>query len=298
MSRDTIPSLRLHQITKNFSSKRAVDSLSFEVHTGEIVGFVGPNGAGKSTTLNICSGLIKPSKGILELFGKKANLTNIHTYNNKIGVMLSEVVFDRDLTPRQIFENSLSLRSIIKTNTCYDDLAQYFNLDISTRFGNLSYGNKKKVGLIHCLQHDPELIILDEPTNGLDPLIQQKTMELLKKRSQEGAAVLLSSHILSEVQAYCDRIVMIKAGQKIIEDSTASILEKTQKLFRLINPPKQLISDLLQSGVITRHETIGNETLIFTNAHESILNLLHSKKWYDFYLERPSLEETFYSFYL
>jgi ABC-2 type transport system ATP-binding protein len=288
--------LEVTNLTKDFGNKKGAFDINFSLEPGQTIGFIGPNGAGKSTTLNMLSGFIKPDSGEIRIFGQNVNWLNIHNLYPRIGVLLSEVAFEKNLKPSQIFgQSEMMLNRNLKSK--WQELAEFLELDVNKKFASLSYGNRKKVGIINCLMHDPELVLLDEPTGGLDPLIQQKFFSLLKKITDKDGSVLLSSHVLGEVQSACDRIMMIKNGKIILQDTTKNILDKASRVFKIKNPSKDLLDILHNQNTVIKTETFGEEILIYTDKHPKILEILVENKVFDFYLEKPSLEEMFLQFY-
>lgn len=288
--------LKTHQLTKQYPGDRGAFDINLDLNKGEIVGFIGPNGAGKSTTLNMLGGFLIPDRGEISAFGTEVDWRTIYTMSDRIGILASEVAYDPSLTPRQIFQDTQALLNQ-DLQDHWQSLAKELELNLEISFHKLSLGNRKKVGVINAVMHSPDLLLLDEPTSGLDPLIQQKCLSLFQKTAQKGGAVLLSSHVLGEVQEYCDRIVMIKDGRIILEDTTVNILEQAQKLFRIKNLPQPVLSAIKKLKIHTRIEEAGAEVLIYTPRHQPILDILHENNVYDFYLERPGLEYTFMDLY-
>jgi ABC-2 type transport system ATP-binding protein len=289
--------LQAKELTKDFGSNKGAFDVNIDLMAGEIIGFIGPNGAGKSTTMNILNGLLSPTSGFIHYFNRDYNHRSLHQINDRLGVLLSDTPFEKSQTPRQILnEASLLLGQNLKPS--YEELSQYFELDLDKRFAKLSLGNKKKVGIIMALMHQPDIVLLDEPTSGLDPLIQQKVLKILHKVKARNGAVLLSSHSLSEVQSVCDRIIMIKEGRIILEDTTKNVLDKAQKIFRLYNPTPDLIQTIQTEPMVTKVINDNGEIKVYTENVPVILELLVKHKFYDFYLERPTLEETFINLYV
>ena len=288
--------LTTQSLTKDFGHEKGAFDINLNLQSGQIMGFIGPNGAGKSTTINMISGFVIPNKGTIKIFGEDVNYQNIHNIYPQIGLLLSEVAFEKQLTPAQIFTQTQTLLNQNLTQN-WTEMAQYLELDLHHRFASLSLGNRKKVGIINCLMHNPKLVIMDEPSSGLDPLIQQKLFILLKKITENGGAVMLSSHVLSEVQSACDQVVMIKNGKIILQDSTQSILEKALKVFKFKLLDDEILRILNRDSLITRLENFSGETLIYTDKHPEILRILVSNNMFDFYLESPNLENMFLEFY-
>lgn len=280
------------KLVKDFGNNHGVFDVNLSIQPGEIIGFVGPNGAGKSTTINIVTGLIGPDSGQVSLFGTAINLTNIHTVLSKVGIMYSEPTLDETKTARQIFEQTAELYGKDCTKA-WTSMSQKFDLDVDKKIKKLSLGNKKKVAAVRALMHEPALIIMDEPTSGFDPIIKDTFMELVKSAADRGAAVLLSSHDLSEVQHISTRIVMIKSGKIILDDATPKILNNTLRLFKLINPPEQLRQRLTKLAYIHELHTQGNDVLLQSAEYEKVLRQLQLADFYNYFVEQPSLEDTF-----
>lgn len=288
--------LETFNLSKDYGNNRGAFEINLSINPGEIVGFIGPNGAGKSTTLNMCAGLIQPTSGSFKVFNEGTNWLNIHNHFPNIGLLLSEVNFDKNLTPKDIFEENEAL--IGKScKSKYLELAEILQVDLQKPFGSLSFGNRKKIGIINSLMHSPQLVIMDEPTSGLDPLIQQRFMGLLSDIAKQGGAVFLSSHVLSEVQAFCGRIIMLKGGKIILEDTTESILNKAARLFRIKNLQPELLQQIQTVANISKIQHVLDETLLYTTEFEKVLKLLLQLQFYDFFVERPSLEEMFLELY-
>jgi ABC-2 type transport system ATP-binding protein len=281
-----------HKLTKDFGNAKGIFDISFSVAPGEIVGFVGPNGAGKSTTINAITGLTKPDSGSFSLLGTPLTQTTVHDVMHRIGVMYSEPTLEDSKTARQIFERTGALLGKDCTKK-WQEMSRLFNLDLDKKVKKLSLGNKKKVQAIRALMHEPELIIMDEPTSGLDPIVKDSFMELLHAAATRGAAVLLSSHDLTEVQHISDRIIMIKSGHIILDDQTSSILNTSNRLFRLINPPAELSKKLSSLSYIHDLHPQGNDLTLQTPEYAKLAKLLGDNKFYDYFIEQPSLEDAF-----
>lgn len=226
--------IEIKELKKYFGKTRAVDGLTFEVKEGEIFGFIGPNGAGKSTTIRTLLSLIYATSGTATIFGKDV-VEYGPEIKEEIGYLPSEVFYYDGMKAIDLLRYSASFYKKPKEQMekRIQELAKLLDLDLKKKIDDLSYGNKKKVGIIQGLLHEPKLIILDEPTGGLDPLIQQKFFNLLREENKRGATILFSSHILSEVQKLCDRVAIIKEGKIIKVEKIADLLEKNTKRFKL-----------------------------------------------------------------
>lgn len=203
--------IKTEKLTKYYGSKRGIESVSLEVDEGSVMGFIGPNGAGKSTTIRTLLGLIRPTGGGASVLGMDI-IKDRTAILSEVGYLPPETAFYSGMRVNEIIELSARLHK----KDCSAEakrLAERLDLDVKRRVNELSLGNKKKVGIVCALQHRPRLYVLDEPTSGLDPLIQQQFFELLSERNADGATVLLSSHILSEVAKHCSHAAVIRDGR-------------------------------------------------------------------------------------
>lgn len=216
MPKDTI---NLHNLTKKFGKKTAVDNVSLAIKPGEVYGFLGPNGAGKTTTIRLIMGFIKPTGGQVKVFGRD-NIRGVSAQMNQIGYLSADSSLYASWTASQHFDFASKIRSG-KTKAL--ELAEQFELDTGTKFHRLSSGNKQKLALILALMHSPKLLILDEPTRGLDPLLQQEIYTILRDFKKDGGAVFMSSHNLAEVEHVCDRVGIIREGKLAASESIQGI---------------------------------------------------------------------------
>ena len=200
-----------HNLTKYYGKSRGIVDVSLSVEQGDFFGFIGPNGAGKSTTIRTLLGLISPTNGSAEIFGRNISEKRTEILSD-IGYLPSETLFYGGMRIKDILRLSADLRKKDCTQEA-KKLCERLELDTSRKIDELSLGNRKKVGIVCALQHKPKLYILDEPTSGLDPLMQREFFALLKERNDEGATVFLSSHILSEIQQHCNHAAVIRDGK-------------------------------------------------------------------------------------
>lgn len=209
--------LRVNQVTKKFGSFTALDGIDLEVGQGEIYGFIGPNGAGKTTTIRILLGILQATSGTATIFGQDAwrDAVEIH---KRIAYVPGEVNLWSNLTGGEVIDLFVKLRGANGTSR-REELIQRFDLDPTKKCGTYSKGNRQKVALIAAFASNADLYILDEPTSGLDPLMEQIFQECVREVKAAGKSVLLSSHILSEVEKLCDKVSIIRQG-KIIESGT------------------------------------------------------------------------------
>ncbi|MBS4535071.1 ABC transporter ATP-binding protein [Clostridium sp. D2Q-14] len=209
--------LKIDNLTKKFGKFTALNRINIEVNKGEVYGFIGPNGAGKSTTIRVLLGILKATEGKATIFGKDAwnDAVEIH---KKIAYVPGDVNLWSNLTGGEVIDLFVKLRGSNNKNR-REQLIKRFDLDPSKKCRTYSKGNRQKVALIAAFASDAELYILDEPTSGLDPLMEKVFQEYVMEAKESGKSILLSSHILSEVERLCDRVSIIRQGE-IIESGT------------------------------------------------------------------------------
>jgi ABC-2 type transport system ATP-binding protein len=200
-------------LTKSYGSKRGITDVSFQVDEGEVFGFLGPNGAGKTTTIRLLMALLKADAGTARIAGMDVWEQSV-AIKKIVGYSPGEPALDPNLTGGQILEYFGHLRGGVD-QAYLKQLVQRLDLDPTRKFRQYSSGNKRKVVLIQAFMHRPRLLILDEPTNGLDPINQQEFTRLVAEAREAGSTVFLSSHILSEVEQVCDRVGIIREGQLV-----------------------------------------------------------------------------------
>lgn len=287
------------KLTKNYGKSRGIIDINLEVEEGEIFGFIGPNGAGKSTTIRTLLGLIHASSGSATIFGKDINKFGSEI-KQEIGYLPSEVFYYDNMKVIDLLRYSASFYKkdsrVMKKRI--NELASTLNLDITKKIDDLSYGNKKKVGIIQGLLHEPKLIILDEPTGGLDPLMQQKFFGLLKEENKKGATVLFSSHNLGEVQKMCHRVAIIKEGKLIKVETISSLINNNYKRIWLDSREKidkNYFSDLEGVNNLTFDGT--SASFLFKGHVNEITKKLAGLKLTNLLIEEPDLEEIFLHYY-
>jgi ABC-2 type transport system ATP-binding protein len=211
--RARIPAIRTEQLTKSYGPSRGVFDLDLHVEGGEIFGFLGPNGAGKTTTIRLLLDLIRPTAGRALVFGHdcRSQASEVHRLS---GYLPGEFSLDAKLTGRQLLTYLANLRGGVDW-TFVETIVKRLDLDLDRPFGEYSRGNKQKVGLAQAFMHRPSLLILDEPTGGLDPINQEAVLALVHDAREDGATVFFSSHILSDVEEICDLVAFIREGRLV-----------------------------------------------------------------------------------
>ena len=199
------------QLTKRYGPVRGIDEVSISVERGEVYGFLGPNGAGKTTTIRTLLDLLHPTSGRATIFGLDSHEQS-REIRARLGNLPGDFACDPRLTGREFLEFCAEARGMNGLGTA-SLLAQRFEADLDRRIGELSRGNRQKIGLIQALFHDPELLMLDEPTTGLDPLMQEEFLAVITEYRDRGGTVFLSSHDLDEVERVCDRVAIIREGR-------------------------------------------------------------------------------------
>ena len=278
-------------LTKFYGKHRGIENVDLCVEEGEIFGFIGPNGAGKSTTIRTLLGLIEKSGGEAKVLGMdtEAEREKILT---EVGYLPSEASFYSGMRVHEVLELSAKLRK----KDCRDEakrLSERLELDLNRKVGELSLGNRKKVGIVAAMQHKPRLYILDEPTSGLDPLIQREFFNILKERNEEGATVFLSSHVLSEIGRYCMRAGILKDGKLIKEESVDRLTASGVKRVTLHNasglPQIDGLKDVADNGAV--------KSFLYSGPAERLIAALANIHFEDITLTDPDIEDVFMHYY-
>jgi ABC-2 type transport system ATP-binding protein len=295
--------IRASGLVKRFGrgreAKTALDGLDLSVDEGEVYGYLGPNGAGKTTTIRLMLDLIRPSAGEIRVFGASPR-DNADT-RRRIGYLPGDFVVNPRLTGRELLSYLSALRGGVPVARI-DELAQRFDLDLTRRIGSLSKGNRQKVGLVQAFMHRPPLLVLDEPSSGLDPFLQQRFIELVRDASVNGQTVFMSSHVLSEVQATCHRVGIIRDGRLVTVANVDELREQAQRRieltiagpvtateFEALPELRNVTVSAGPGGTVLRALLAGSpDGLVKTAARYEVVGLL---------AEEPELEELFFTFY-
>ena len=223
--------IETHGLSVYYGRHRGILNVDLRVEQGEVFGFLGPNGAGKTTTQRVLMDIIRPTAGEARIFGLDCQKKGI-TARERVGYLPGELAMYESMRVRRFFRMYASLQKGNSDAGYWQTLSDRLELDTARKIGQLSRGNKQKVGVVTAFMNKPDLLILDEPTTGLDPLIQQTVMELVREANRAGATVFFSSHILPEVQAVCDRVGIIREGQLVATERVEDLMTQHFKRVR------------------------------------------------------------------
>lgn len=288
----------LKGLTKYYGSFQALHGVDLEVNKGEIFGFLGPNGAGKTTTIRCLLDTIHRSGGEARVFGIDT-LDDPVSIRSRVGYLPGELHLESNSTGKKLLRFYNSLRGNTVDWNYVNSLADRLQLDLKRPVKNLSHGNKQKIGIVQAFMHRPELVILDEPTQGLDPLMQQEVLGLIKEMKAVGSSVFFSSHIMAEVQAVADRVGIIRAGRIVEVAKTSALIDRS--LNRILIRFKESVdasnlSNIPGVSVLSRDGGI-SMTLQIEGEMDLLIKALAKYPVSDFETQRPSLEEIFLAYY-
>ena len=268
--------IEIQNLTKNYGKHRGVENVSFSVREGEIFGFLGPNGAGKSTTIRAMLGLIQYKQGQIFIGGFDVKKEK-EKILQMVGYMPSEAWFYPGMTIKEVLKLAADVRNV-DCSVEAEKLCERLQIDGKRKINELSLGNRKKVSIVCAMQHKPKLFLFDEPTSGLDPLMQNVFFELIREYVKAGATCMLSTHILSEIRNYCDRVAIMKEGKLIVTDTVEHLLSSKSKHIKMIRDGEKL--DFIYKGDL-------NE----------LYKELEGHNIEDILIEEPSIEEVFMHYY-
>ena len=286
--------IEVSHLTKFYGKSRGIVDVSFNVEEGEIFGFIGPNGAGKSTTIRLLLSLIHPTKGVGKVFGLDVTKHGPEI-RRSIGYLPSEVFYYEGMKVIDLLKYSASFYEGDFTERM-KHLADLMELEMNRRISDLSFGNKKKVGIVQGLLHRPKLLFLDEPTSGLDPLMQRKFFDLIKEENKQGVTVFFSSHILGEVQRLCNRVGIIREGSMVEISDIRSLQQNNYKKVSVTTKDVSLEYFNLPGATNLQSEN-GSVNFFFKGDINTVLQKLSTLQVDDLTIEEPTLEEIFMHYY-
>jgi len=291
------PIIDITDLSKTYGKSRGIDHVNLKINEGEVFGFIGPNGAGKSTTIRILLNLIFPTGGSARIMGM-----DVIRETKKIKQLIGYIPSDANAYPAMDVQEFLSycmrFYNVQNGLNRIAELAELFELDTKRKIDDLSMGNRKKVSIIQSLIHSPKLLILDEPTMGLDPLMQAKFFELLRLENQKGMTIFFSSHILNEVQMLCKRVAIIKEGKIInVEDIETLRKKQLKKVFIEFEDHRNKESLNLDGieSIISREDA--ELSFMYSGMINELVGSLAERKIANLTIEEPTLEEIFMHYY-
>ena len=285
-------------LTKSYGKVRALRGLDLEVRYGEIFGFLGPNGAGKTTTIRCLLDLIRPDGGTVRVLGVDPQADPV-AVRARTGYLPGELALDPNMT----VEGALRYLNALRGNKAdwgfVRQLTERLDLALKPAIKNLSHGNKQKVGIVQALMHRPELLLLDEPTLGLDPLMQHEVLHLITEAKENGATVFFSSHIMSEVEAVAERVAIIRKGVMVEVAEPATLINRALRRANVrFKQPVDMGSLANVPGVTVLSQDDGTSVLLQVEGEmDGLIKALAAFPVSDFETERPSLEEIFLAYY-
>jgi ABC-2 type transport system ATP-binding protein len=291
------PVIEINDLSKFYGKARGIEHVDLEIAEGEIFGFIGPNGAGKSTTIRILLNLIFPTAGSARIMGMDV-VRETKKIKRQIGYVPSDANAYTSMDVHEFLSYCMRFYGLVNGAEKITELSELFELDLKRKISDLSMGNRKKVSIVQSLLHSPKLLILDEPTTGLDPLMQAKFFDLLRSENRKGMTIFFSSHVLSEVQIICKRIAIIKEGKIIKLEDIENLRKKQLKKVYIefgdkVSDEKWNIHGI--ENIITRLDNI--LSFMYSGNVNELIGLLASKKIVNLTIEEPSLEEIFMHYY-
>ena len=286
--------ISLNKLTKFYGRDRGIEDVSFTVRRGEVLGFLGPNGAGKTTAMRLLVGLLTQTSGEAIILGENA-LAHNSALRSRIGYLPGVLGLYRNMTGFELLQFYSRMRDV-DCATEINELAEQLNLDLKRKVSDLSKGNRQKLGVIQAFMHNPDVLILDEPTSGLDPLVQREFEAIMQKAVQRGSAVLLSSHVLSEVEHLADRVAIVRDGYLLTVESISALkVRATQVIDFMFSHPVNSsdfsalvgVKDVRAHGNTLTCSVEGPQTELLKRAVEHSVLQVHSRE--------ASLDEIFQS---
>lgn len=291
------PAIQISDLTKRYGKDRGIENINLQVEEGEIFGFIGPNGAGKSTTIRVLLNLLFPTGGSARIMGLDI-LRDSKKIRAQTGYIPSEVNPWPDMTAREFLRYSASFYGIAHDAKKIPELMEMFDVEPGRKISDLSSGNRKKLSIIQSFLHTPALLIVDEPTTGLDPLMQSRFFDILRSENRRGMTVFFSSHSLSDVQMLCGRVAIIREGRIVNVEAIETLRKKQLKRIRIefIDRVPDSLTGMpgMENGVIVTGKAM---EFIWSGDMNGLIAALSGKKIADMTVEEPSLEEIFMHYY-
>jgi ABC-2 type transport system ATP-binding protein len=287
--------ITLERLTKRYGRRRGIEEVTLTVGAGEVFGFLGSNGAGKTTTIRTMLDLLRPTEGRAILLGLDSHRDALEIHR-RIGFLPGDLGVYRRMTGRRYLTFFAELRGV--PTQAFEELAERLACDLEPKIASLSHGNVQKLGLIQALMHHPELLVLDEPTQGLDPLVQREFHELMRETSAAGGTVFLSSHVLPEVERTCDRVGIIGDGRLMAVEDIGDLKARAVRVveFHFARPvPAAVFSDVPGVSDLEVHGDIVRCTV--RGPVDALIKTVARFELVDVESQQPGLEEQFLEFY-
>lgn len=285
--------IEINHVTKDYGNQKGVFDISFTVEKGEVLGFLGPNGSGKTTTIRQLMGFIHPDQGNVSILDKDC-FQDADIIQKSVGYLPGEIAFMDEMTGDEFIHFIAKLKNINNMQHV-NELIDFLELDPRGKMKKMSKGMKQKIGLVIAFMQDAPILILDEPTSGLDPLMQNKFVELIQKAKKEGKTVLMSSHIFEEVENTCDRVIMIKDGKMIANETMENIKNQKHKHYDIVFVNDEEAIDFTKKYSCERHEN--KVSLQYSGDINVLIQQLSQYHLIDFNTRVQTLEELFLHYY-
>ena len=287
--------IEIRQLTKDYGNNRGIFDVSLSVKKGEVFGFLGPNGAGKSTTIRHLMGFIQADQGSCQINGLDC-LRDHARIQQALGYLPGEIAFMDDMTGLEFIKFMAKMKGMTDLTKAYE-LMERFELNPQGKIKKMSKGMKQKIGIICAFMHDPELLILDEPSSGLDPLMQNRFIELVLEEKQRGKTIFMSSHIFEEIERTCDRTAMIKDGRLISIEELQTLKASKHKTYQITFATQELVEQFMDEGFECKQVESNVIKVVPRNNLNYLLATLSRYNIIDLDITKPTLEELFLHFY-
>ena len=282
--------VKLSSVTKYYGNFKGIEDISISVQKGEVFGLLGTNGAGKTTILRIIMGLIKPTKGTISIFGRDLDKT-------KIGYLQGDYSTYNEMKVKDLlyFINKIKNTNIDNSN----NLCERFSLNQERKIGELSKGNKQKLGIIQAFMSNPDLLLLDEPTSGLDPMMQQEFQNLILETQESGKTIIMSSHIITEIENTCSRVAIVQEGNLITTENVSNFTKNRINQIKVVFEKQIPLNELKNLEEIINIKVHKNKlTCEIIGSPNNFIELLSKNKIIDLTIQPGSIEDFFMSTYL
>lgn len=291
------PVIDISDLSKFYGKNRGIEHVSLAIDEGEIFGFIGPNGAGKSTTIRILMNMIFPTSGSARIMGMDV-ISDTKKIKRSVGYIPSDASAYSSMGVNEFLSYCIRFYDVRNGGQRIAELSKLFELDLNRKIAELSMGNRKKVSIVQSLLHSPRLLILDEPTTGLDPLMQSVFFELLHSENRKGMTIFFSSHILSEVQMLCKKVAIIKDGRIIQQEDIETLRKKQLKKVTIESEDQNNRALLTIPGAESIIHGPGNNiSFMYSGNINELTALLSGIRINNLMIEEPSLDEIFMHYY-